>query len=71
MMCGVLTQAAGMGHFAIKFQQPAKAVSVASLVVKFKTDSLTLRVLNNSTSDFSLECRKHIYIPGLHTGSEV
>jgi hypothetical protein len=57
-------QSAGLGHFTVKIKQPPKSVSIASLVVKYKTDNLTLRVLNNSTSDFSLECRTHIYIPG-------
>lgn len=57
-------QAAGLGHFTIKIKQPPKSVSIASLVVKYKTDNLTLRVLNNSTSDFSLQCRAHVYVPG-------
>ena len=55
-------QAAGLGHFVVKVKQGPKA-SVASLLVKFKTDSMTLRVINNC-SEFSLHCRTYIYVPG-------
>ena len=55
-------QAAGLGHFVVKIKQGPKS-TVASLLVKYKTDSVTLRVVNNC-SEFSLHCRSHIYVPG-------
>ena len=55
--------AAGLGHFVVRVKQTART-SLASVLVKFKTDSVSLRVLNNCTSDFSLQCRTHLYVPG-------
>lgn len=59
----LILQAAGLGHFVIKVKQGPKA-TVASLLVKYKTDSVALRVINNC-SEFSLHCRPHIYVPGI------
>ena len=47
----------------VRVKQTART-SLASVLVRFKTDSVSLRVLNNCTSDFSLQCRTHLYVPG-------